>query len=151
LVFIPNCYLQEKVRSNMCVWLCRWAIVKDKNVADKMAMFVRHNTLGVSHEAQARATTLLRTIMSSYRNSPVKIEKGREPFFHFGQAVLENRWRRLRQALQNSSRFDLPNYEAAFCSFLQREFKPNPGSIFSFCDFRLWSLGLRFLVNITKS
>jgi L-tryptophan--pyruvate aminotransferase len=99
--------------------------VEDARVAAKMAYFIQLNTLGLSQDAQARGITLLRAVMSSYGG----VEPEREvPFFHYGQAVLEDRWRRMRQALENSSRFVLPEYESSFCSFLGKSFRDNPGS-----------------------
>lgn len=107
---------------------CRWAIVEDASVAAKMAYFIQLNTLGLSQDAQARGITLLRAIMSSYENQRAGgVERERQPFFHYGQAVLEGRWRRMRQALDNTSRFDLPEYESSFCSFLGKNFRANPG------------------------
>lgn len=98
-----------------------WAIVEDEKIATKMAFFVQMNTLGVSQDAQARGVTLLRSITSSYNTRPE-----RQPFFHLSQAVLEDRWARMSQALQNSSRFVLPEFEPASCSFFGRAFQPNP-------------------------
>jgi len=114
----------------------RWAIVQDASVAAKMAYFIQLNTLGVSQDAQQRGITLLRTIMSSYsqavpqppgRNSGEPVHK-LQPFFHYGQAVLEDRWRRTRRSLANSSRFELPEYDSLFCSFLGKPFSANPGN-----------------------
>ena len=103
--------------------------MKDPSVAAKMAYFVQLNTLGISQDAQARGITLLRAIMASYdQQSPGGVEPQRQPFFHYGQAVLEDRWRRMRQALENSSRFELPEFEPSFCSFLRKHFSANPGT-----------------------
>ncbi|KAG0586410.1 hypothetical protein KC19_2G088600 [Ceratodon purpureus] len=111
-----------------------WAIVEDASVAAKMAYFIQLNTLGLSQDAQARGITLLRAIMSSYENQRAGgVERERQPFFHYGQAVLEGRWRRMRQALDNTSRFDLPEYESSFCSFLGKNFRANPAFLWLKC------------------
>lgn len=101
--------------------------MEDASVAAKMAYFIQLNTLGLSQDAQARGITLLRAIMSSYEQRP-GVEPERRPFFHYGQAVLEDRWRRMRQALDDSSRFVLPEYEYSFCSFVGKHFRANPGT-----------------------
>ncbi len=105
-------------------------------MAAKMAYFIRLNTLGVSQDAQQRGITLLRTIISSYSQVPQAQPPGRnsgevhnlQPFFHYGQAVLEDRWRRMRLSLANSTRFVLPEYDSLFCSFLSKPFRANPGN-----------------------
>lgn len=120
-----------------------WAIVQDASVAAKMAYFIQLNTLGVSQDAQQRGLTLLRTIMSSYQSQagppqPPGRDSGEpvhklQPFFHYGQAVLEDRWRRMRLSLANSSRFVLPEYDSLFCSFLGKPFSANPAFLWLRC------------------
>lgn len=118
----------------------RWAIVKDLDVAQKMAKFVELNTIGVSKDAQTRATQILRSVTKEYRvGSNVPEQKssaivedhvqapGAQPLFHFGSSEMAYRWTRLRTALDGGARFKLPNFQPAFCTFLGRMGTPTPG------------------------
>jgi L-tryptophan--pyruvate aminotransferase len=55
-----NCYI---------VICTRWAIVKELAIAQKMAQFIELNTIGVSQDAQVRATGLIRAIMKGYNSN----------------------------------------------------------------------------------
>ncbi|CAK9196005.1 unnamed protein product [Sphagnum troendelagicum] len=46
-----------------------WAIVKELAIAQKMAQFIELNTIGVSQDAQVRATGLIRAIMKGYNSN----------------------------------------------------------------------------------
>jgi len=134
---------------------CSWAIVEDVRVATKMSEFIKVNTVGVSQDSQLRATTLIHTIINGHKQSKmkqkhVKDNDGEEeeeeeeeedlvdcntqqkqwrPFFHYGQTILEERWRQLLLVLEGHSLFNIPTYDQAFCSFLHKSFQPNPGII----------------------
>lgn len=112
-------------------WYGRWAIVKDARVAAEMAFYIQMNTLGSSHDAQQRGISILRNIMSSYSRGPRDLggdDRKIQPFFHSCQAMLEDRWTRLRQALRDSPRLVVKEYDLEFCTFLGKAFQANPGT-----------------------
>ncbi|CAM6036698.1 unnamed protein product [Sphagnum compactum] len=57
----------------------------------------------------------------------------RMPFFHYIQALLEERWRRIVSVLEGNSLFTLPVYDEAFCTFLGKAFRPNPAFLWLKC------------------
>ncbi|KAH8951780.1 hypothetical protein BDL97_09G047700 [Sphagnum fallax] len=57
----------------------------------------------------------------------------RMPFFHYIQALLEERWRRIVSVLEGNSLFTLPVYNEAFCTFLGKAFRPNPAFLWLEC------------------
>lgn len=133
-----------------------WAIVEDVRVATKMSEFIKVNTVGVSQDSQLRATTLIHTIINGHKQAKmkqkhVKDNDGEEeeeeedlvdcntqqkqwrPFFHYGQTILEERWRQLLLVLEGHSLFNIPTYDQAFCSFLHKSFQPNPAFLWLEC------------------
>ncbi|CAK9236903.1 unnamed protein product [Sphagnum troendelagicum] len=112
-----------------------WAIVEDKRIAMKMFEYIRVNTLGVSQDAQRRAFTLIRTIIDDIERIPTRSSDAppRMPFFHYIQALLEERWRRIVSVLEGNSLFTLPVYDEAFCTFLGKAFRPNPAFLWLEC------------------
>lgn len=124
--------------------------MKDSSIAKKMAKFIELSTLGVSKEAQSRAAQVLRLVAKEYKQGVIDDPKTRisfeellsgedslslgsgslakEPFFQFGSSEMENRWRVLRLALNESLVFGLPTFEPDFCTFLGIVKSPTPGN-----------------------
>jgi L-tryptophan---pyruvate aminotransferase len=48
----------------------RWALVKEKEVAQRMIKFIELNTIGVSKDSQLRAAKVLRAVSDGYEESP---------------------------------------------------------------------------------
>ncbi|TJX35019.1 hypothetical protein E8P77_34595, partial [Soehngenia saccharolytica] len=72
-----------------------WAIIKDYDLYQKMYLYVQYNTLGVSHDTQLRATTLLKAILSGYEQSKgAKTLKtdSKQLLFHYAYPVMRRRW-----------------------------------------------------------
>jgi hypothetical protein len=132
----------------------RWAIVKDPGVAKKMAEFVVLNTIGASQDAQLRAAGIMRAVVKGYRSDTVEdcVSDGMNIFldqrwffvwgrgavhamlargklFHWSKAVMESRWRRVRNALAGNKRFSIPEPTLpAICTFLGTASSPYPGT-----------------------
>jgi hypothetical protein len=102
----------------------RWVILKDFDLYQKVTFYVTLNTLGVSHEAQARATQLMRTVVKSYS----KGNPGKAGIFHFGHDVLASRWARMQAICKKSSRFSLQELKPGYCNFFKKVSEPSPGA-----------------------
>uniref|UniRef100_A0A7N0U0Z5 Alliinase C-terminal domain-containing protein n=2 Tax=Kalanchoe fedtschenkoi TaxID=63787 RepID=A0A7N0U0Z5_KALFE len=103
-----------------------WALVKDRSLAEKMVGFINIATIGVSKDAQLRAAKLMGALAD---------QCGREnDFFKYGQRLLTDRWRRLREVVDKSEVFTVKDYESDYCSFFKDIFKPNPAFAWLSCD-----------------
>lgn len=124
--------------------------MKDEAVAKKMAYFIEVSTIGVSHDAQVRATQLLRVVVRnavpSASSGPIQLrgpsqlwgpELLQQDMFRYGYSIMDYRWRALREALEGSKRFRLPEFEPAHCSFFGQITQPTPGTVSLQTSFRL--------------
>lgn len=68
----------------------------------------------------------------------------RMPFFHYIQALLEERWTRIVSVLEGNSLFTLPVYDEAFCTFLGKAFRPNPGMYYNLICYTHQSMYLSY-------
>ncbi len=68
----------------------------------------------------------------------------RMPFFHYIQALLEERWTRIVSVLEGNSLFTLPVYDEAFCTFLGKAFRPNPGMYYNLICYKHLSIYLSY-------
>ncbi|KAK0586723.1 hypothetical protein LWI29_011381 [Acer saccharum] len=109
-----------------------WAIVKDKEVAKKMAKYIELNTFGVSRDSQLRAAKVLKVVSKSCTEPSSSSED--ESFFEFSHHQLATRWKLLRLAVQKSGQFSLPEFSPQNCTFLGREFKPQPAFAWLKCE-----------------
>lgn len=101
--------------------LCRWALVKDQEVAKKMTKFIELNTIGVSKDSQLRAAKVLRAVSDS-------CEQEGESFFKFSYNLMAHRWKQLKEAVERSGMFSVPNFSPAFCTFFTQVLEPQPGN-----------------------
>ena len=105
---------------------CRWAVIKDEDVYQKMLKYTSLSTLGTSHDTQLRTLKLLNTILDG--------EGG--DIFKFGYKTMGNRWIRLRDTLSMSKRFSLQEIAPQYCFFFQRVRNPSPGTYLLFFEWR---------------
>lgn len=101
----------------MCV-RCRWALVKDEEVYNRLTRYVMHNTLGVSRDTQLRAMRLLEAVLKG---------NGRG-LFEFGHRTMSKRWQRLSETLAKSRRFSLQKLSPQYCTFFGNVTGPSPGT-----------------------
>ncbi|TVU17288.1 hypothetical protein EJB05_33308, partial [Eragrostis curvula] len=93
-----------------------WALVKDREVAQKMIKFVELNTIGVSKDSQLRAAKILRAVSDGYEVSPAG-EASR--LFHFARRQMVARWIKLRAAVKATGIFSLPDELPGYCTFFK--------------------------------
>lgn len=108
---------------------CRWALVKDKEVAQKMNKFMELNTIGVSKDAQLRAAKVLGAVTDGYERQLANIDGGdANLLFHYARRKMAHRWCALRAAVAASGIFSLPDEVAGFCTFTKDTVTANPGT-----------------------
>lgn len=101
-----------------------WALVKDKEVHQKMVDYVKISTIGVSHDTQLRVLKLLKAI----------VDDGGREIFEFGHTTMRERWLRLNATISASSRFSLQDITPQFCTFYQRVTAPSPAYAWLKCE-----------------
>ena len=108
---------------------CRWALVKDREVAQKMNKFLELNTIGVSKDSQLRAAKILGVVADGYEHQPAAVPSGdANLLFHYARRQMTHRWRALRAAVTASGIFSLPDEVAGFCTFAKDTVTANPGA-----------------------
>ncbi|WJX33086.1 L-tryptophan--pyruvate aminotransferase [Trifolium repens] len=108
-----------------------WALVKDKEVAKKMTKFIELNTIGVSKDSQLRAAKVLRAVSDSCEQE--NYQEG-DSFFKFSHKLMTNRWKLLREVVQHSELFSLPQFSPAFCNFFNQVLEPQPAFVWLKCE-----------------
>ncbi|XP_059443562.1 tryptophan aminotransferase-related protein 2 isoform X2 [Corylus avellana] len=109
-----------------------WALVKDQEVARRMIKFIELNTIGVSKDSQLRAAKVLKAVSDSSEHGGTW--EGVESFFKFSYRVMAERWKLLREAVNSSRIFSLPEFPPAHCNFLNRVFEPQPAFAWLKCE-----------------
>ncbi|AQK90450.1 tryptophan aminotransferase-related protein 2 [Zea mays] len=107
-----------------------WALVKDRDVAKRMAKFIELNTIGVSKDSQLRAAKVLGAVSDAYELP----EAAQHRLFDYGRRKMVERWRVLREAAAASGAFSLPHETSAFCNFTKETAATNPAFAWLRCD-----------------
>ncbi|XP_010906846.1 tryptophan aminotransferase-related protein 2 [Elaeis guineensis] len=108
-----------------------WALVKDTAVARKMVKFLEISTIGVSKVSQIRAATILKVVSDSYENP---IPGNQDKVFAFGRHLLANRWKKLREIVEASGIFSLPEFPSETCKFTGETAEILPGFAWLKCE-----------------
>lgn len=66
-----------------------WALVKDPDMAENMRLYIHMSTCGISNDAQARAISIIGSILSAEKNSIPSC-------FQFGKEKLAKRWKEFK-------------------------------------------------------
>lgn len=90
-----------------------------------MTEFIVVSSIGVSKESQLRATKILNVLSDSHEER--SRFKDVEAFFDHSYNVMATRWRQLRDAVETSKLFSLPEFPHSKCSFSGRAFASQPG------------------------
>ncbi|PKA63905.1 Tryptophan aminotransferase-related protein 2 [Apostasia shenzhenica] len=108
-----------------------WALVKDENVAKRMVKYIEVSTIGVSKDSQLRAAKILKAVSSGY-----ELEETAESYklFHFGWKMMNDRWRRLREAATATGVFSLPVFQPEYCNFKNDSTSPSPAFAWLKCE-----------------
>ncbi|XP_050206984.1 L-tryptophan--pyruvate aminotransferase 1-like [Mercurialis annua] len=101
-----------------------WALVKDREVARMMTKFIEICAIGVSKESQLRAARILGVVTEGCQQFGTTPESGN--FFEYGQSLMAERWKRLRETVKNSQIFSLPKYPQEWCNFTGKYIESNP-------------------------
>ncbi|KAM7471277.1 hypothetical protein LguiA_009460 [Lonicera macranthoides] len=112
-----------------------WALVKDEGIAKKMTKYIELNTIGVSKDSQIRAAKILQAV--SDNNGRVGNPREGETFFEYGYNLMAKRWKQLREAVNKSGLFSLPEFPPGMCTFSGRAFEPQPAFAWLKCESEL--------------
>ncbi|XP_062232485.1 tryptophan aminotransferase-related protein 1-like [Phragmites australis] len=108
-----------------------WALVKDREVAQKMIKFIELNTIGVSKDSQLRAAKILGAVCDGYETS---LDGEASRLFHFARQQMMERWSKLRAAVAASDIFTLPNELSNYCTFVKETITTNPPFAWLRCE-----------------
>ncbi|KAK4791554.1 hypothetical protein SAY86_031967 [Trapa natans] len=93
-----------------------WAILKDREVARKMIKFMEVTSIGVSKEAQFRASKILGAICDGYESLSPEVLP--ESFFEYSKRLMIKRWGKLEEAVKlGGGIFSLPKFSREYCLF----------------------------------
>ncbi|GLT50527.1 hypothetical protein SLA2020_240100 [Shorea laevis] len=106
-----------------------WALVKDEQVAKRMVKFIELSTIGVSRDSQLRAAQVLKVVSDSCES-----REGGDSFFEYSYHLMDKRWKKLQEAVQQSEMFSMPHFPPQFCTFHKRIFKPQPAFAWVKCE-----------------
>ncbi|CAI9116469.1 OLC1v1017622C1 [Oldenlandia corymbosa var. corymbosa] len=101
-----------------------WAIIKDKDVYQRMVDYMDLNTYGVARETQLRTLKLLDVVLE---------ENGRK-MFDFGYEEMSFRWEKLSKILSSSKRFSLQELTPQQCTFSNEVRAPTPAFAWIRCE-----------------
>ncbi|KAM7510673.1 hypothetical protein LguiB_009548 [Lonicera macranthoides] len=105
-----------------------WALIKDKDVYERMVKYVDVNTYGVPRETQLRALKLIKVVLEEEgSNNGSKI-------FEFGYETMKHRWQKLSKSLSISKRFSLQDLPPQYCTFSQIVRSPSPAFAWIKCE-----------------
>ncbi|XP_015882478.3 tryptophan aminotransferase-related protein 2 isoform X1 [Ziziphus jujuba] len=112
-----------------------WALVKDPQVARKMTKFIELNTIGVSKDSQLRAAKVLKVVADSCEKTRTSSSSEyNESFFQFSYRVMDQRWQQLREVVNSSSVFSLPDFPPDFCHYHGQVLEPRPAFAWLKCE-----------------
>ncbi|KAJ4967313.1 hypothetical protein NE237_019162 [Protea cynaroides] len=100
-----------------------WALIKDKDLYQRMLMYLSLNTIGVSQDTQLRALKILKVVL-----------KGGGEIFEFGYNTMKARWERLNEILSASRRFSIQKLEPQYCNYFQNVTGPSPAYAWLKCE-----------------
>ncbi|KAJ0501396.1 putative alliinase, EGF-like domain, pyridoxal phosphate-dependent transferase, major [Helianthus annuus] len=96
----------------------RWAIIKDKDVYEKVLNYIYLANAGISKDTQLRVLKVLK----------VAIKEDGKPFFEFAYNKMKDRWDRLAFVFSNSTRFSIQQRHPLHCNFFHESRLPSPGN-----------------------
>ncbi|CAA7045198.1 unnamed protein product [Microthlaspi erraticum] len=94
-----------------------WALLKDKDVYERMESYITLSSMGVSRDTQLRALQLLKVV----------VVDGGDEIFYFGYETLKKRWETLNKIFSMSTRFSLQIIKPEYCNYFKkvRDFSPS--------------------------
>uniref|UniRef100_J3L3I2 Alliinase C-terminal domain-containing protein n=1 Tax=Oryza brachyantha TaxID=4533 RepID=J3L3I2_ORYBR len=105
---------------------CKWALVRDENVAKRAISYSRQSTYGVSRDTQLRMLKILKVIMANLQ--------GKDDIFAFGYDVMVSRWRTLNAVVSRSTRITLQKIRPQYCPYFKKTKEPSPAYAWVKCE-----------------
>uniref|UniRef100_A0A251T876 Putative pyridoxal phosphate-dependent transferase n=1 Tax=Helianthus annuus TaxID=4232 RepID=A0A251T876_HELAN len=101
-----------------------WAIIKDKDVYDKVLNYIYLANAGISKDTQLRALKVLKVAMKA----------DGKPFFEFAYNQMSDRWNRLTSVFSKSTRFSIQRRHPLHCNFFHQTRQPSPAYAWVRCE-----------------
>ncbi|KAJ0500356.1 putative alliinase, EGF-like domain, pyridoxal phosphate-dependent transferase, major [Helianthus annuus] len=102
----------------------RWAIIKDKDVYDKVLNYIYLANAGISKDTQLRVLKVLKVAMKA----------DGKPFFEFAYNQMSDRWNRLTSVFSKSTRFSIQPRHPLHCNFFHQTRQPSPAYAWVRCE-----------------
>ncbi|KAM0063084.1 putative alliinase, pyridoxal phosphate-dependent transferase, major domain-containing protein [Helianthus debilis subsp. tardiflorus] len=111
------------------IFLCtliiyRWAIIKDKDVYEKVLNYIYLANAGISKDTQLRVLKVLKVAMKA----------DGKPFFGFAYNQMSDRWNRLTSVFSKSTRFSIQPRHPLHCNFFHQTRQPSPAYAWVKCE-----------------
>lgn len=90
-----------------------------------MTRFIELSSIGVSKDSQIRAAKIMGTMCDNYQDFE---SENSESFFEFAHQLMAKRWKRLREVVEGSEVFSLPEYPKEYCLFHGEYTEAYPGN-----------------------
>ncbi|KAL8237374.1 hypothetical protein R6Q59_018455 [Mikania micrantha] len=101
-----------------------WAIIKDKDVYEKVLNYIFLADLGISKDTQLRVLKLLK----------VAIEGDGKPLFEFAYNKMRERWEMLTFVFSRSTRFSIQKRHPLHCNFFNKTRQSSPAYAWVKCE-----------------
>nr|GEY74300.1 tryptophan aminotransferase-related protein 3-like [Tanacetum cinerariifolium] len=101
-----------------------WAVIKDKDVYQKVLEYISVAEFGISKDTQLRVLKLLKKAVEGYG----------KPIFEFAYNKMRNRWERLTSVFSKSTRFSIQQRHPSHCNFFNETRLPSPAYAWVKCE-----------------
>jgi len=101
-----------------------WAVIKDKDVYEKVLNYISVADLGISKDTQTRVLKILKVAVK---------DKGKA-LFEFAYNKMRERWDRLTSVLSKSTRFSIQQRHPLHCNFFNQTRLPSPAYAWLKCE-----------------
>ncbi|KAF5781848.1 putative alliinase, EGF-like domain, pyridoxal phosphate-dependent transferase, major [Helianthus annuus] len=101
-----------------------WAVIKDKDVYEKVLNYISIADLGISKDTQLRVLKLLK----------VAVEGDGKPLFEFAYNTMRERWDRLTSVFSKSTRFSIQKRHPLHCNFFNETRLASPAYAWVKCE-----------------
>ncbi|KAL8255055.1 hypothetical protein R6Q59_033276, partial [Mikania micrantha] len=101
-----------------------WAIIKDKDIYDKVLNYISVADLGISKDTQLRVLKLIK----------VAVEGDGMPLFEFSYNKMKDRWDRLTSVFSKSTKFSIQQRHPLYCNFFNETRLPSPAYAWVKCE-----------------
>ncbi|KAL8208919.1 hypothetical protein R6Q57_008331 [Mikania cordata] len=101
-----------------------WAIIKDKEIYDKVLNYISVADLGISKDTQLRVLKLIK----------VAVEGDGMPLFEFSYNKMRDRWDRLSSVFSKSTKFSIQQRHPLYCNFFNETRLPSPAYAWVKCE-----------------